>query len=745
MGGGGKGSQTTQTQNQSQSYTADPKIQQSAYQALGMAGNAASQPFQMPVAPVAGFSPLQQQAFNQYQALQGIQNPYNAQASSLYSQAGQAVDPATVNQYYQPEVSGVMSQLANIYGMQQSQNNSNLIQSAGGIGADRIAVGQGNLANQQSLAAGQTAANIYQSAVAQAQADKARQAGVAGGIAGLGGQALSEGMQGTGALLSAGTQQQQQSQAELNAPYQNELARLAYPFQTAQYLAGITGGLAPALGGTTQGNSQSVTTPPTPSLWNQLTGLGMSGIGLIGAAGGGQSLFGSSPSYGGGNIFTDAYGGNSANPLPGLSPSDYGTGYASGGVIDDAQGEERGNSIVPTVQMTGGAGHSGPLTGAMNMQMPQPQGGQSGGNTGSDIGKIIGTAAQFLPMFLKTGGGVPHMEAGGDPNAPIIQDHWGWGGNPYPSTIEDLKPKPPPQQYGPTSADMPPGPIIRPDSWLGKMFNGAGSAVSPAPAEAGTPAFPGGTSAVPYPNMSGQTPLPQPQVSPPSPPKRSQASPATAKAISTGRPESADTSEMPEGRLPYPDALNRDWGQNMTRSPWMSLINAGAVTASTPGPLGSAIGKGIQAGTKSLDDQRKELRSEQELNDKAKELYQKALEHRDKYNQMTPYERASIAVKNRELDQSEGTGGVAPVKELDIARVIDRMDRTLGGEWTTKTYSEKRSAAIQMIRANQGQKQPNAAAGDSSDSALADPGEGKRMKGKWYIGPSGQPQQWLGG
>lgn len=30
------------------------------------------------------------------------------------------------------------------------------------------------------------------------------------------------------------------------------------------------------------------------------------------------------PAYGGGNIFTDAFGGNAANPLPGLTAADYG-------------------------------------------------------------------------------------------------------------------------------------------------------------------------------------------------------------------------------------------------------------------------------------------------------------------------------------------------------------------------------------------------------------------------------------
>jgi hypothetical protein len=34
-----------------------------------------------------------------------------------------------------------------------------------------------------------------------------------------------------------------------------------------------------------------------------------------------------SPSYGGGNPFTDSYGGSSASPLPGLSSSDYGMGF----------------------------------------------------------------------------------------------------------------------------------------------------------------------------------------------------------------------------------------------------------------------------------------------------------------------------------------------------------------------------------------------------------------------------------
>src|SRR6185503_19445701 len=46
----------------------------------------------------------------------------------------------------------------------------------------------------------------------------------------------------------------------------------------------------------------------------------------------GSSSF-SGPSYGGGNALTDSYGGSSSNPLAGLDASDYGSGYAIGGLV----------------------------------------------------------------------------------------------------------------------------------------------------------------------------------------------------------------------------------------------------------------------------------------------------------------------------------------------------------------------------------------------------------------------------
>lgn len=63
---------------------------------------------------------------------------------------------------------------------------------------------------------------------------------------------------------------------------------------------------------------------------NAVTGSLSSGIQnslLANYLGKGPSAYADTASYGGGNPLTNAYGGSSGNPLPGLSPSDYGTGY----------------------------------------------------------------------------------------------------------------------------------------------------------------------------------------------------------------------------------------------------------------------------------------------------------------------------------------------------------------------------------------------------------------------------------
>src|SRR5713226_74236 len=166
--------------------------------------------------------------------------------------------------------------MQNIFGQQQSQQQGQLTQAAGGVGADRIAVGQSELANQQGLAAGQTLSGLYNNAAQQAQS-----AGY--GTAALGSQAQNAALQGAQAQLGTGGLQQQLSQAQLNSPYQLQLAQLAYPFQTSQFLSGAVGSLAPGLGGTTSGTGS--TTAPSPSMLSQILGLGTAAAGVAGGSG----------------------------------------------------------------------------------------------------------------------------------------------------------------------------------------------------------------------------------------------------------------------------------------------------------------------------------------------------------------------------------------------------------------------------------------------------------------------------
>lgn len=53
--------------------------------------------------------------------------------------------------------------------------------------------------------------------------------------------------------------------------------------------------------------------------------------------------FANSPTYGGGNMLTDAGGGSSSDPLPGLDESDYGAGFMSGGGVGRARFADGGS------------------------------------------------------------------------------------------------------------------------------------------------------------------------------------------------------------------------------------------------------------------------------------------------------------------------------------------------------------------------------------------------------------------
>jgi len=83
------------------------------------------------------------------------------------------------------------------------------------------------------------------------------------------------------------------------------------------------------------------------------------------------------------------------------------------------------------------------------------------------------------------------------------------------------------------------------------------------------------------------------------------------------------------------------------------LVAAGAKMAQTPGPIGSAIGAGIQAGVGQLEGNRKELRSEEDVNLKAQQLYQQAKIHLDEYNRIKPGEAARLGLERERLEQDK--------------------------------------------------------------------------------------------
>lgn len=350
---GSKGSQTSQT-NQTSTY--NPAGLSYLTNALQQGQNAAQLGFNIPQAPVAGFAPQQQQAFGQTGQFANAAQPYFGQAANYFNQAA----TPNVGQFFNPFAGAVGSQLQNIFGQQASQNTGQLTQAAGGIGADRIAVGQSELANQQGLAAGQVFANLFQPALGAAQNEQGIQQSIGQNFANLGQNVQGAGLSGAQALLGTGGLQQQLSQAQLNSPYQLALAQAAFPYQQAQFNAGITGALAPAMGGTTTGQSNT-TSQFNPSLAGQIGG------GIATLAGPAGYFFGS------------AGGAVPNNP------------YASGGGVDD-EPIDISRGFIPMGHLSPAQAHIPQLN--LNPQTAQ----QSGSNTGKGSGANQGTSAGLMSL-----------------------------------------------------------------------------------------------------------------------------------------------------------------------------------------------------------------------------------------------------------------------------------------------------------------------------------------------------------
>jgi hypothetical protein len=333
--GSGGGSTNTVVQN-----SQPPQQFLNAYQnAVTQAQGVASTPYQpyggQIVAPLTG---SQQAAIANAPSSSGDWSPYAGQAQSYLGQAtgtdfggtfapyaSNAMDSVsaaatpfydTVNNYLSPYVGDVVNsteqQFNNQNAIQQSQVQGNAV-SQGAWGGDRSAVAQGIVAGQQQANEAPVIAGLYNSGYGQAMsADEAQgqlNLGAAQTTGQIGSQmtnaqeanawlasnaASQEGQLGLenfnvdqGTLnqeMQFGSLAQAQNQAELNVPYEQYQASQAYPFQTAGWLANIEEGIGSGAGGTSQ------TTSPGASPVSQALGLGVGGLGILGATG----AFGSS-------------------------------------------------------------------------------------------------------------------------------------------------------------------------------------------------------------------------------------------------------------------------------------------------------------------------------------------------------------------------------------------------------------------------------------------------------------------
>src|SRR5882672_4532217 len=115
---GSKGSNTTTTQQQ---QTYNPAGAGYIQNALQQGQNAAQLGFNLPQAPVAGFSQDQQSAFQNVKNAQGMAQPYINQAQQYFS-------PEGAQSFFNPYASAVTAQMQNIFGQQQQQATGQLTQ-----------------------------------------------------------------------------------------------------------------------------------------------------------------------------------------------------------------------------------------------------------------------------------------------------------------------------------------------------------------------------------------------------------------------------------------------------------------------------------------------------------------------------------------------------------------------------------------------------------------------------------------
>lgn len=309
------GPSSNQTQMQMQSTTPNPEAG-AAYSQILQRALALSQQGYTPYGGqfVQEFSPDQMSAFQSVRDLQGVAQPYIDRAARYADFAATGANPenfgknvqAYMSPYLQNVVDATRANMQQNDAVQQNQVVGNAI-AQGALGGDRVGLTRANLARQQKLANDQTIGNLYQQGFGAATNQLNAALGQAGqgaySLGALGNEALSTGLSGAQALLGTGGLQQQLGQAQLSTAYQQWLNSQAYPYKNLSWLAGLAGGIGPAMGSTSMGMSSGQSQQSGPSGLNSIFG-GLTALaGLIPFRDGGRV-----PRAGGGGFAGLPYG-----------------------------------------------------------------------------------------------------------------------------------------------------------------------------------------------------------------------------------------------------------------------------------------------------------------------------------------------------------------------------------------------------------------------------------------------------
>ena len=269
MGGGKGGSQTS-------TITIPPEVLKRYREVNKRAERAADVPFQKYGGQfVAGINANQQAGIDATNRAAGMGQDYYNQARGLLQAGAGSATPGELNidKYLNPYTKNVVEATQRTQQQQNQQQAQQLAGNAisqGAFGGDRAGISQANLAGQQSLANQQVLAGLQQQGYSQAlgaaqqqqglsyqarAADLARQGQAGQAIAGLGAQAQTSALQGAQQQIGAGTLEQQTQQAGLSALYNQFLQEQGFPYQQAQFLAGIAEGTGALSGSSTTGQA----------------------------------------------------------------------------------------------------------------------------------------------------------------------------------------------------------------------------------------------------------------------------------------------------------------------------------------------------------------------------------------------------------------------------------------------------------------------------------------------------------